>query len=35
MRIVPEALRGLVDEGMLLTFLVFGTLPFWVREVGL
>ena len=35
MRIVPEALRGWVDEGMLVTFLVFATLPFWIRAVGL
>jgi branched-chain amino acid transport system permease protein len=35
MRIVPEALRGWCDEGMLVTFLVFGTLPFWIRAVGL
>ena len=35
MRIVPPALRGWVDESMLLAFALFGTLPFWVREVGL
>jgi branched-chain amino acid transport system permease protein len=30
-----EKLRGWITAPMLVAFLIFGTLPFWIREVGL
>ncbi len=30
-----EKLRGWITPPMLVAFLIFGTLPFWIREVGL
>jgi branched-chain amino acid transport system permease protein len=35
MSLVPPPLRGWLTDPMLVAFLIFGTLPWWIRDVGL